>query len=72
MSAYGHKLVHVSEKKYQTFTSIMNCSDSPLTSPSPDSGIICSKFRANNITHPEFLSHFWKQQEDSVMMSAST
>jgi hypothetical protein len=37
--------------------------------------VICTKLRANNCTespHPEFLSHFWMEQQDSVMMSAST
>jgi hypothetical protein len=50
----------------------------PLTSSTPNSG--CREVYDNTakffgkLLHlgPELLSHFWKQQEDSVVMLAST
>jgi hypothetical protein len=53
--------------------------DAPPTSSVPIVGvgeymIICIKLgkQLYKVLHPEFLFHFWRQHEDSVMMSAYT
>jgi hypothetical protein len=59
-------------------TAAMSCHDYPLTSSAPDSCvdkyiIIRSNLGKPNTKnlHPEFLSHFWKQQNNSVMSVGS-